>query len=901
MDYSRRGIIKKQRQIKTAGKKLSSKLRVSVIRISVILVMFVCIVGAFTVYGAVKSIIDNAPDLTSVDINPEGYTSYIYYRDGSISQTLIGQEANRVYVTIDKVPMHVRNAFIALEDERFYDHHGIDVRGIFRAVVSVMETRKLNFGASTITQQVLKNRVFAGGKEANNYDKIVRKIQEQFLAVKLENERSKDEILEAYINEINLGNRSFGIEVAAQNYFGKGVEDLTLSEAAVIAPIAWSPTLLNPVVHPEDNAARRLSCLENMLMLGFCTQAEYDAALADDVYGRINSVNNQKPEASYYSYYVDTVINKVMADLQSQLGYTEAEASEQIYRGGLKIYTAQDRQVQDIMDKYYTDEQYFPAVGKGSYYEFSQSYAISVYDAEGVPTHYHYADFVKYFENWSDKDGKYYHEKGKGKNGISQYTLDIDDMKAKLDEYRSFVDPTRENYVESNCTFTLQPQSSMVIIDQANGEVVGIYGGRGEKIVNRSLNRASDSLRQVGSTFKVLASFLPALDSTGLTLASVADDSEYTYPNSIETVKNWWGSEYEGLSPIRRAIYHSMNIVACRIMEVVTPQVSFEYLKSLGFTTLVDHMTMEDGRVFTDINVSMALGGLTNGVTNVEVTAAYATIANKGIYNKPVFYTKVVDHDGKVLLMNEVAGNQVIKSSTAWLLTNAMEDTVTKGTGTRLAFKNLKMPVAGKTGTASDDRDLWFVGYTPYYTCGVWSGFDNNFVQDDHNYQRDLWRNIMEDLHIAKEKAAAKFDMPDSIVTARVCAKCGNLELPGVCENAPIHGNTSNVVTEYFAKGTVPTVKCTCHVKAYRCTLSGKLAGPYCPTEYIEEYIYLKKIEAPDGKPTWDTPYIYPTGEDATCDIHGGWTPETDWGYDWDSGWEQPDYVMPDTDPVISD
>lgn len=868
MDFSRKGVVHKQHQIKSTTKRLNSKFRITLFRLALVCVVFVGIVGVYTAYGAIKGMLDNAPELDQININPEGFTTHVYYSDGTLSETLIGAEANRVMVTIDQIPDVLEHCFVAIEDERFYEHDGIDIRGIFRAGFSVLRTKGLGFGASTITQQLLKNKVFGGGDEESPVDKIVRKVQEQYLAIKLEDEYTKDEIMEAYLNNINLGNGSFGVQTAAQSYFGKDVEDLDLSESAVIAAIALSPVYRNPINYPEKNAERRKACLDNMLELGYCTQEEYDKAINDDVYSRISLFNEEKEDTSSYSYFTDALINQVLSDLQTKKGYTQIQASNLLYSGGLSIYTTQDKTIQGIMDKYFTDEANFPAIGEGSYYELS--YAISIKNAAGETIHYHISDLLDYFKDYEDTEKKYLHTTSK--KGINIYGYDAEDMYAKAAEFRDAVVSETDTVLLETCNVTLQPQTSMTILDQSNGNVVAIYGGRGEKSGKRTLNRATDSVRQVGSTFKVLASFLPALDTSGLTLASVFDDSVYYYPAPDDNiqVQNWNRGVYKGLSSIREGIYNSMNIIACRTMEVVTPPVAFDYLKKLGFTTLVDSEVRADGKTYSDKNVSLALGGLTNGVTNLELTAAYASIANSGVYNTPVFYTKVVDHNGKVILNNESTSTQVMKTSTAWLLTNAMEDTIKSGTGSRLELKN--MPVAGKTGSAHTN-DFWFVGYTPYYTAAIWTGFDNNYDQENKTYHQYLWKNIMDEINSTLQLETKSFTMPDSIVTATVCSKCGNLAVPGLCENA-LGGST--VKTEYFAKGTVPTETCTCHVKVSVCKESGHVASPYCPADQVEEVVYLIKEET---SPTWDTPNILPTGETTTvCPIHssGNFIPSED-------------------------
>ncbi|ABX40884.1 transglycosylase domain-containing protein [Lachnoclostridium phytofermentans] len=867
MDFSRKGVIKKQRNIKSTSKRLNTKIRITLFRVSMISIVCLGIVGVIAISGAMKGIIGSAPDIGQVNIDPEGFASYIYYSDGTLAQKLIGAESNRVLVSIDKIPDVLQHAFVALEDERFYEHDGIDVYGIFRAGFSVLKTKDLGFGGSTITQQLIKAKVFNYGNEPNAVDKIVRKIQEQYLAIKLEDIYTKDEILEAYLNNINLGNGTYGVQTAAQSYFGKDVSELTLSEASVIAPIALSPVFRNPINYPAMNAERRQSCLDNMLRLGYITQKDYDAALADDVYSRIKQYNEEKAPSTYYSYFTDAVINQVLSDLQTKKGYTQDDASYMLFSNGLKIFSTQDKTIQGIVDKYFQDESNFPAIGEGSYYEMK--YELSVYDDEDNATHYHFNDMLEYFKDFKDTEGLYFHEPYTPKVGINSLGYSKEDMEAKIEEFRNSKVKENQVYVEKK-EITLQPQTSMTIMDQHNGNVVALYGGRGTKTGNRTTNRASSSKRQVGSTFKVLASFLPALDSGRYTLASVMDDSEYTYPNGKDTVTNW-NKKYKGLSTMREGIYNSMNIIACRFMEAVTPRKGFDYLTSLGFDLV--ELKVKNGKTYTDIGVSLALGGITDGVTNVELTAGYAAIANGGVYNEPIYYTKVVDQNGKVILSNEPSSKQVMYTSTAWLLTNAMEDTIKRGTATSIGFRNYSMPIAGKTGTSTKDYDLWFVGYTPYYTSAIWTGFDYNFPQKEKSYHKVMWRNIMEEIHSTLKLENKAFVKPDSIVTARICTKSGQLAVPGLCDKA-LSGDCTR--TEYFAKGTVPTQTCTVHQKVSICKVSGYFASPYCPLDSLVEKVFLIKDEKGS---TDDKPYLLPTGDITNpCPIHSEGTvaPPTD-------------------------
>lgn len=882
MDYSRIGLEDKRKELKSVSRRMGSKVLVTIFRFSILAVVALGILGVVAGFGAFKGILDTTPDIEIVELEVKGYSSQSLMADGTLAQNFAGNSANRIYVEIEHIPKHVRNAFLAAEDQRFYQHSGIDIRTLFRSGYSLM-TDSFEAGGSTITQQLIKNQIFGGGREKYTLDKVLRKVQEQYLAINLEHVMTKDKILEYYMNMVNLGNNSYGVETAALGYFGKTTEELTISEAAVIAVIPLSPTRMNPLTYPEENLTRRNKILSNMLEYGFITEEEYEEALADTgVYDRIaeNRNKEKKTQIGTYSYFTDAMMDQLYEDLQERLGYTRAEAEHLLFYGGITIYTTQDPQIQEIVDRYYQDESNFPAFGfdssHGSCYELSD-YRLSVRHSDGTETHYQRSDFLKFFSEYEDRKGLYYHANGI-KKGINELFLDMDDLEDKIAQFKAVkVDEEAGDTISGEAKeINPQPQSSMTIIEQSTGKVVAIYGGRGEKTVSRALNRASGSTRAVGSTFKVLASFLPALDAGGLTLASVQDDSPFFYPNGGKEVINWYKTGFRGLQSLRSGISNSLNVVAVKTLDQIGAPLGFEYLEKLGFSTLVKYRVDPDtGKTYSDVNLAIALGGLTDGVTNTELTAAYASIANGGLYNKPIFYTKVVDHDGNVILSNKTEPNQIMKASTAWLLTDAMHDVTTTGTGTSLAFRHYKMPVAGKTGTASKNSDLWFVGYTPYYTCAVWTGFDHPLNQWNKTYQKDLWRNIMEEIHSSRQLEYKEWEKPDSIVQATICTKCGNLAVYGLCDEAE---GGSCVKKEYFAKGTVPTKKCTCHQKVQICKESKMVAGENCPESDKVWAVMLIKNEdyhKYDGYPgykngcwvsTYDTPYVY--HPEKVCDIH---------------------------------
>lgn len=838
MNYSVRGTKHKQEQLRSRSVKIYSKIKFWLFRLVIVAIVGGSVVGCYGAYGLVNGIIKNAPDIDANHIEPETFASTIYDQNGKKIYQLVGSNANRISVSLDKIPKNLQNAFIAIEDERFYKHNGIDMKGIARVTVSGISNMSFDQGASTITQQLLKNIIFSGGNETTFADKIQRKVQEQYLAVKLEKTISKNKILENYLNTINLGQNTLGVQAASLRYFDKDVSKLTLSECAVIAGITKNPASLNPISYPDNNAKRRNDVLNKMLELKMITKQEYDDALNDDVYARIQKVNKKKTKTNntVTSYFVDAVIDEVMKDLQSEFGYTEEQATNLLYRGGLSIYTTQDKKLQNICDSVLSDASLYPGT-----VEYTLTYRLTTRDKDNTLHNYDEENLKQYFKKKDSSFDLLFANKSTAKKYVARY------KKHLLKEGITIEGET--------ISLTIQPQVSFVLMDQSSGQVKALVGGRGNKNASRTLNRAKNTVRQPGSTFKVLSTYLPAIDSEKMTLASVQDDAEYYYPGSSKMVKNWYGSNYRGLSTLRDGIRDSMNVVTVKTLADITPKRGFSYLKKLGFTTLVGDTSLPAN----DVTLSTALGGLTYGVTNLETTAAYAAIANQGTYREPVFYTKILDHDKNVLLEKKSKKKQVMKKDTAFLLTDAMKDVVTSGTGTLAKLTTSSMPVAGKTGTTTDNVDAWFVGFTPYYTAGIWTGYDNNKSLSNTTYHKILWRKIMEKVHSSYK--VKNFSKPSSIVTALICTKSGKLAKKGVCNHA---AGGSTVRREYFS-GSAPTEYCDAHVAIDFCSKSGQVASKYCPKKYRVTRIGLKKNETCTTK---DTPYVLSSSQGGQCSIH---------------------------------
>ncbi len=579
----------------------------------------------------------------------------------------------------------------------------------------------------------------------------------------MEEKLGKDKILEYYLNTVCLGENIIGIQAASVYYFKKDASELTVSEAAVLAAAGINSIKYHPLKQQHENAIQREIVLEAMLKNAFITEDEYEDALGDDVYIRLQNIGErEKGYSEGESYYIDAVITNVIEDLKSQLGYTQTRAYNAIYHGGLKIYTCQDKQIQKICDETIAEEL-------------------------------------------------------RGSNA----------------------------------------QISFVVMEQATGKVKALNGAVQSNGVKLDANDAIDYLGNPGNAFSVLSTWLPGLDTMGLTLAHVMDDSEYlVVQNGVNHAISSQG-EYKGLVTLRKSILNSLQVPQARAIDQVSVQTGYDYLKNLGFTTLVERRENPEGEVESDLGMEMARGQLVDGVSNLELTSAYTAVANGGRYLKPVFYTKVVDREGNVLLKNEVKEKRILKSSTTWLLSNVLEEYVQdKG----LALDGMNMSVAGIAGKSATSEEYWFEGYSAYYTAGCRYVPYNS--EETEKYQL-IWKAIMQKIHEKTGVKPVKFKIPSDIIETDICTKCGNLAVEGLCDEA-LSGNC--IESEYFVRGTQPRENCNCHIRYTICKASGKPAKEGCPKEDIQEKVYLVKKESGDTK---DTPYVLP--EDLpglVCDKH---------------------------------
>ena len=846
MNYGKNEVARKLQRSSSKTQKVASKLVLWLVKLVLVLFTVGIILSVSLGYGIFKGIIDAAPEIDVASIEPSGYATMVYDSKGNLTETLVKSGSNRLEATYEELPQCLIDAFVAIEDSRFWSHHGVDLRSMIRAAVGILTNNPAG-GGSTLTQQLIKNNIFAGGNEDSFGEKLERKLQEQYLAIQLEKIMDKEIILKNYLNTINLGNNTLGVKSAAKRYFGKDVSDLTLSEATVIAGITQNPTKYNPLSEKgqKNNEEKRRVILQYMYEQGKISKEDQEEALADDVYSRIQNVDLVAQESQNpYSYFTDELTEQVMTALQEKLGYTESQASNLLYAGGLSIYTTQDPDLQAIVDEEVNNPDNYDVV----YY--SVDYRLSIQHEDETVT------------NYSDETMKTYYRTDLGQTSYDGLFKTKEEADAAIAAYKSAMTKEGDTVLGEVVYYILQPQVSFVLMDQHTGYVKAVNGGRGTKEISLSLNRATNTLRQPGSTFKVLTAFAPALNTCGATLSTVYYDAPYTVGQ--KTFRNWYAKKgYMGYSTIRDGIVYSMNIVAVRcMMETVTPQLGVEYARNFGITSLTE----------TDYNAATALGGITKGVSNLELTGAYAAIANGGIYTKPVFFTKILDHNGKVLLENEPQTKRVLKDSTAFLLTDALAESMESSrmyASPGVSLNSTSVPAnipgmsnAGKSGTTTSNVDIWFVGYTPYYTAGIWSGCDDNqkisAIGSSTSYHKRIWKQIMARAH--EGLADTGFPVPDSIETASVCRKSGMLPNPGVCEADP---RGSAVYTEYFAKGTVPTQVCDHHVAITVCGESGGLPTEFCPLESRHSRTVLVTPEGESGG-TDDSRYAMP----GPCTVH---------------------------------
>lgn len=752
------------------------------IRLSFIIALCVGLALLGAVIGIAKAFVDTAPTLDLAALDAQDKTSFIYDSEGNLITDYKGTE-DRIMVSIDEIPEMLQNAFIAVEDARFYEHNGVDVKRIVGALVANFTSGSTQ-GGSTITQQLIKQTVLSSEQSYK------RKLQEAYLAMELETRYTKKQILESYLNTIFLGGSYYGVRVAAYGYFGKELDQLTLRECAMLAGLTRSPNYYNPRSNfytrntegsntPDITNNRTDYVLRQMRENGLITAQQYNAAL-DRSTASVLEKSPASTDMYAYPHYVEYAISDVVDTFLDLNGLEDTSANRyamenKLRTGGYSVYLCLDTEIQEIVEDT--------------------------------------------LANWSD--------------------------------YPRLRDPSDKVYQSRNADGTYteieQPQAAACVFDYRTGELKAIVGGRYKPTTRKTLNRASGMTMPVGSSIKPLTVYAPAID-LGASPASIA----YNMPVPISGwkdssgkdswPKNYGGGGYKGPQSFRSALRNSYNTAAAQIlMTYVGVSRSVEYLHLMG---------IPDKNINAD-PFGLALGS--SGITPVQMAVAFGTIANKGVYQQPLSFSRIVDSNGNVVvdMHQQQDRHQVFKPSTAYLVVDMLKEAVQSGTGTKAKISS--QVVAGKTGTNSDSKGVFFAGMTGWYSASVWIGHDNYKALSSKatggNAAAPLWQSFMEKIHKAKNLDSCEIidGTPSdyNLVRVTTCGVSGQLATDA-CYNDV---NGYKTITDYWSADSVPTAYCSMHKSVSICTESGLLATDYCPSYSVES---RGIVLIPRGHPLYD-------------------------------------------------
>lgn len=730
-----------------AGRIIGTLLLVFVVTLTIFSGIFMAYINS-TMRGKVEVYLDEFETKVSTEL----YSQDPDTGEWVMYQTLYLNSENRIWTDLEDIPKYLQKAAIAIEDKRFEKHHGVDWKGTTRAIVYTLFGKNVQ-GGSTITQQLVKN--VTGDNEVT----VKRKITEIYRALELEKRYEKDEILEAYLNEVFFGQSCYGVVTASRMYFNKDVSDLTLAECASLMGITNNPSMYDPTLSSwtrENNRERQLTILGAMLEQEKISQEEYDEAKAEDIVfsngftisgkyvGSDGTATEPEPEEpptddtdspadeeeptikGRYSWFTEAMIGDVADALVEKYGITDKvrdngttytayeQAWDMVHGKGYKIYTTQNPKYQKIAEDV-------------------------CYDLSNIP----------YTSSYTNSAGE-----------------QVED----------------------------QLQIALTIVDPTNGYVVAMIGGAGEKQADRVWNWAVNA-RQCGSAIKPLSTYAPALDDGTINGASVIDDYPMLLNGDVWPRNDNW--RYQGLMPLHLALRQSLNTCAVRTNLAYGVDRSYEFLvNKLGFENLTYTDSQQVG--------NMALGGFEKGVTTEEMAAGFATFVNEGVYTKPRTFVRVEDANGNVILENEAQSTVAMKNTTAALMNSLLQEASLQGTGYQAQFPG--MHIAGKTGSTNSNKDRYFAGYTPYYSCAVWAGYEHNQrIVASGNPCAVIFQKVMKAIHE---------DLPDKdffscagLTSVAVCADSGML----ASENCALDVRGSRVYTALVAADNAPTSVCTMH------------------------------------------------------------------------------------------
>lgn len=736
-------VVKVPKDIKKGKKDKKKKQRkhpklILALKIFLILFLLLCVIGAGIIAALFFGVFGNDFEITKDDLVISASNSKIVDQDGNVIADLSGDEKRKI-ITLDDMAYYLPKAYVAIEDERFYEHSGVDFKRTGGAIIGKLFGNG-SYGGSTITQQLVKN--ITKDDETSGVEGIMRKVREWAKAYQVERMISKNQILELYLNILYVGGEGnlHGVELGSEYYFNKSAKDLDLAECSFLAGINSSPNYYNPYklysdtdteeARDERIKSKCLTVLSKMKELGYIENEEdYTTAVAKVEAGLTfeKSITNAN---GVYSYHTDALIEQVINQVMEEKNVTREIAENYVYGSGLTIYSTVNTNIQTTMEA-----------------EFGNT----------------------------------------------------------------------QRYQRTSTATGATTQAGMAVIDYKTGNVLGVVGSLGAKTEARGLNRATQGYRQTGSVMKPVAVIAPGLEEKIIQASTVYADVSTLFGGY--NPKNYNG--FKGLVSIRDFIRTSQNIPAVKIMAELSANKSIDYLRKMGITTL--YKTGES-EIYDDEGLPLSIGGLSKGVSPLEMAVSYGTIANGGESITPTFYTKIEDSNGNVVMTPNQTRTRAFSTQNAYITTSILQEPVRSGgTATYCAISGID--VAAKTGTTDKDKDRWLCGFTPYYAAACWYGYDEPesvvYSGASTNPAGDLWDSVMTQIHSGL--ASASFIRPDGIVEATVCKDTGCIAAEG-CKTT---------YREIFTSDNMPT-KCEGHGSQEICKETGLLANEYCPDKEVQ-------------------------------------------------------------------
>ena len=779
MNFGKNNLQKKREYMRRSRRPFYT--RITVITVMLILIGAVAAILFFSIYTGrrISHILKETPGVEAV-LDPDETESKVLDTDGKEIAVFRTEDLIRSQSEPEEIPEQIGSVFISWLDPSFYDHPGSLVQNIITSWVESVFQGKKNLPASgTITERLVDNTVYMGLPGRGLFGNGELLLKRQYLASRLEEVQSKDWILTAWLNSANFGENIRGIQAGADRYFVKNVQDLTLSETAALAAIIDDPEGCDPVTHPKKNDAVRRKILENMLSEKLISEQECDAAEKDNVYERIPAVREGYPTVEENrSSFVRSMKRKLLSDLISSWNCTYSQAENILYTGGLTIQSTQnsdvDRLIRENELSVWKSENESPRLLR---------YRLSILSPEKEVHNYAEDDLLAWMQETD--------------NAASLLFSDSDEAMEAAAGFRSMVLEEGGTVLGEEQYCIPQPQSAVVLTEQSTGKVRAMIGERGDDD-SAYFNRAGEIEYDTGAVSQAPGTYATALDNGYLTLSGGVG----------EIGKTGIGGKAENEKTFREVIADQDPEETKKLDQILTAELCQETLAKFGIT-----------RTATGAKATV-----------LDIAAAYGAIANQGVWKEPVFYTKAQDRFQKNVLRTEHRDRPVVRDTTAWLLTQAMQDSVKSGSCSLAGLDH--MYSAAQRSGRNDGGFAWYAGYTPYYTCVVWSGYDDSGETADEKKSMTIWYNVMTEIHSGLEEKP--FQKPEGIQSEQICTLSGQQAVSGVCPDTAV---------EYYTYGTQPSGACERHETALICTETGLLAGEGCPEDLVEKRTYEKDAE----------------------------------------------------------